>query len=68
VIEMYENCTIDCERVPECVVCRRPKKPCGRDNVDNGRCDSDCPGYYRDPQPGHLWPGELARVREEESE
>jgi hypothetical protein len=27
-------------------------------------CDDDCPGYREDPQPGHLWPGELERINE----
>lgn len=65
---LYKNCTIDCELAPECVVCRRRKKPRGRDSMDNGHCDRDCPGYHQDPQPGHLWPGELAQAREEKED
>jgi hypothetical protein len=27
--------------------------------MDNGLCDWECEGYQKDPQPPHLWPGEL---------
>jgi hypothetical protein len=45
----------------ECVVCHRRKKPVGRsapDAMAGSLCDSECPGYYEDPRPGQLWPGE----------
>lgn len=61
------DCTIHCERQVECVVCHKTKKPAGRDvpaPCANSYCDSDCPGYYKDPTPGHLWPGELAQIKE----
>ena len=60
------KCTEHCERAPECTVCRRRKKPIGRDSMDNGLCDDDCKGYRQPPSPGHLWPGELARESEAE--
>jgi hypothetical protein len=43
----------DCS--PICGVCNRRKKPIGRDSVDNGLCDSDCPGYREAPYPCQLW-------------
>ena len=39
-------------------VCRLSKKPIGRDSMDNGLCDSDCPGYFAEPKPHWLWPNE----------
>ncbi len=63
---VHADCTEACEARPECVVCRMYKHPRGRDpGMDNGSCGVDCPGYYQDPQAGHLWPGELARERAE---
>jgi hypothetical protein len=50
------------------MVCGRLKKPLGRDSRDNGLCDCDCEGYRQPPEPGHLWPGELARIREQEKQ
>jgi hypothetical protein len=44
-----------------CKVCGRQKKPIGRDAplaMANGLCDSECEGYYNEPKPGYLWPGE----------
>ena len=32
-----------------CTTCGRTKKPVGRDTIDNGLCDTDCPGYADDP-------------------
>lgn len=55
------DCTARCAAMPECTTCHRSKKPRGRDAgiaAANGYCDSDCPGYYADPQAGHLWPNE----------
>jgi hypothetical protein len=65
---VYSDCTLACEFAPQCRTCGRIKKPRGRDSMDNGRCDSDCPGYKEDPAPGHLWPGEIARARAENQE
>lgn len=50
--------TAECYAMPDCAVCGLPKKPIGRDTLVSGYCDSDCPGYRQDPQPGHLWPDE----------
>jgi hypothetical protein len=64
------ECTIECERMPECLVCRRRKNPRGR-SAPMGMylCHPhDCPGYDQEPTPGHLWPGELAREAEYEVE
>lgn len=43
-----------------CAVCQRRKKPVGRDAASAGPdlCDQECPGYYQEPHPGYLWPGE----------
>jgi hypothetical protein len=42
----------------KCEVCGRTKKPHGRDTMDNGMCSYECDGYYEEPRPGDLWPGE----------
>ena len=45
----------------DCAVCGRRKKPIGRSapmEMANSLCDPDCEGYYKDPKPGSLWPGE----------
>ncbi len=65
------NCDDECEAAPECHVCHMRKPPLGRDvaaEMANGMCDRDCPGYREDPQPGHLWPGELSSVRDAQDE
>ncbi len=45
-----------------CTVCGMTKAPIGRscpDALANSRCNSfDCEGYYTEPLPGSLWPGE----------
>ena len=44
-----------------CTVCGLRKKPIGRDApaaLANSLCDYECPGYYGEPWPGFLWPGE----------
>lgn len=59
------SCTKDCERMPVCEVCGRRKKPLGRSEPAEGAgglCGPDCSGYYLEPTPGHLWPGELDEV------
>lgn len=61
----YANCIEECEAMPECTLCHRTKKPIGRDApMSSNYCDSDCEAYRDDPKPGHLWPGELAKLRE----
>lgn len=45
----------------DCTVCGRRKKPVGRSApmaAYGSLCESECPGYYEDPKPGELWPGE----------
>jgi hypothetical protein len=46
----------------ECTRCGRTKAPRGRsvaDAVYNSMCTHDqCEGYYEEPKPGDLWPGE----------
>jgi len=45
----------------DCTICGLRKKPQGRSaplEMANSLCDSECPGYYEDPKPGSLWPGE----------
>lgn len=62
------DCDASCEARQACVVCHRRKAPLGRSvaaEMAGGLCDHDCGGYYKDPKPGHLWPGELERDREE---
>lgn len=62
---MMPDCTIECERHPDCTICGMPKKPVGRSAplvAANSYCDHDCPGYDVEPKPGHLWPGEMQRT------
>lgn len=61
------QCSAACEAQVRCLTCGLIKKPIGRDSRDNGLCDEDCSGYRQAPAPGHLWPGELARIREMEA-
>jgi hypothetical protein len=45
----------------ECTTCHRSKKPVGRSapmEMGASLCDPDCPGYYAEPKPSDLWPGE----------
>jgi hypothetical protein len=45
--------------VVECESCGLEKKPVGRSApLEMYLCNQDCPGYYNDPKPGSLWPGE----------
>jgi hypothetical protein len=63
-MNLYKDCTTDCEKMPLCEVCHKTKKPIGRDApVETYYCDEECPGYRQEPKPGHLWPGELADIR-----
>lgn len=44
-----------------CTVCGLRKKPIGRSappEMANSLCDHECAGYYDEPNPGVLWPGE----------
>ena len=42
-----------------CAVCGRTKAPLGRSApMMLSFCESDCPGYEKDPLPSHLWPNE----------
>jgi hypothetical protein len=44
-----------------CSVCGLRKKPIGRSapmEMANSLCDHECDGYYKDPYPYDLWPGE----------
>lgn len=66
--EVWKDCTVACERVVECAVCGHTKRPWGRSvplAMENSRCGFDCPGYDKEPHPGHLWPGELAQMDEQ---
>ena len=63
--DYWQHCTVDCERVVYCVVCGTRKPPLGRDvgvYAASGYCPHECSGHYLDPQPGHLFPGELAEM------
>jgi hypothetical protein len=69
--DQYKDCTAWCERIVHCVVCGLRKSPSGRDPgvaASNGYCAYECSGRYKDPEPGHLWPGELARMDEPEED
>lgn len=47
------------QKLAWCKTCQRAKKPLGRDaSVDADLCDRDCPGWFSDPFPKDLWPGE----------
>lgn len=61
-------CVDECEAAPICTTCHLRKPPRGRSvapEMANGMCGYDCRGYLDNPKPGHLWPGELKRIREE---
>lgn len=67
----YKDCTIECEREVECTVCHQRKPPRGRDvspYTASSYCEHECPGHNEEPRAGHLWPGELRRIREDEDE
>lgn len=58
-----EPCSI-CARVGgslvTCSTCHQLKQPRGRSApIGAYYCDTDCPGYYDDPKPEELWPGEV---------
>jgi hypothetical protein len=44
-----------------CTTCMRTKAPRGRsipNAIISSMCDSNCVGFWNDPKPGDLWPGE----------
>jgi hypothetical protein len=42
-----------------CKTCGHTKQPRGRSApLGSYFCDSECLGFYEDPKPGDLWPGE----------
>lgn len=45
---------------PQCAVCGRTKKPGGRYGgaYEQWLCSGDCEGYWKEPTPCDLWPGE----------
>lgn len=46
-----------------CTVCHRAKAPHGRSVPDatySSWCTHECGGYYDEPKPGCLWPGETS--------
>lgn len=64
---IHADCTEACEAEVRCTVCKLRKAPRGRSvamEAASSYCHMDCTGYWQDPQPGHLWPGELAQSRE----
>ena len=68
---VYASCTEECERPATCTVCRRRKSPLGRSaplEMANSLCDFECRGYRLGDSPPHLWPGELASIRQDEAE
>jgi len=68
--EYWKDCTINCERIVECAVCRCPKPPVGRDvplSRGGSYCQHECEGHNKGPIGGHLWPGELADMDREET-
>jgi len=70
-VSVTPDCTKECERVVECVVCKRRKPPIGRDvspYMFGSYCEHECPGRNAEPRGGHLWPGELERSKEQDDE
>jgi hypothetical protein len=42
-----------------CTTCGRTKQPVGRSvPLGFGGCGPECPGFYLEPLPSHLWPRE----------
>jgi hypothetical protein len=67
-MSLYAECTIECEASPRCTVCHLTKPPFGRSvalEASHGMCGHHCEGFLMQPLSGHLWPGELARSKEE---
>lgn len=49
------------QQLVECTVCERRKHPNGRDpglEMGNSYCEYECPGRFKEPHAGDLWPGE----------
>jgi hypothetical protein len=66
-VSATRECTETCVATQVCQRCKRRKAPRGRSvamEMQGALCDYDCTGYREDPQPGHLWPGELERANE----
>ena len=57
------QCEIAGPDLVECSVCHCTKAPRGRSASPYGpvHCDWSCAGHTKNPQPSHLWPGELCR-------
>ena len=69
--DLYANCTEECSKPATCTVCKRRKSPLGRSmpaEMWGNMCDDECSGYRLGASPPHLWPGELARIRQDEAE
>lgn len=69
--DYWKDCTIECERRVTCTVCGRTKPPIGRSvpaETASGYCEHECSGHDKEPIGGHLWPGELASMDEEDAE
>jgi hypothetical protein len=59
-----------CYAQPHCTVCGKRKAPNGRSvpmEMATSLCNADCNGYHQEPLPGHLWPDERPRLRDEGS-
>lgn len=60
-----KHCDVGC--TPICVVCDRRKKPVGRSAAPamaGDLCTRECDGYWHDPDPCDLWPGEEREPKE----
>jgi hypothetical protein len=58
---MATDCKESCRREVVCRKCGKTKAPHGRSiapAMAGVLCDTDCPDYFNDPRPGHLWPRE----------
>jgi hypothetical protein len=66
--ERREGHTEACYAQPTCTTCGRKKAPRGRLASDMMNvCGEWCDGYRSEPLPGHLWPSERPRLRDEGS-
>jgi hypothetical protein len=64
-------CTKECERTVVCTICGRRKPPIGRDvaaAAHGSYCEHECEGHNIEPFAGHLWPGKLSRLADEQAE
>lgn len=55
------KCVERCRARVQCTMCKKTKAPRGRSvplPMGGSLCDMDCPGYYEQPEPPHLWPSE----------